>query len=100
MFKVNQQENKILSSLLTYLEPLRRIDLFSVSLYCRSIKKPYIHINNLDPSSSLISFLVSCFHDPNFCFVIQIPQLLSLKNETCYNIHYLVHINKFSLNFY
>ena len=40
-------------------------------------------------------------HSLNFGFVVQIPQLLSLKNKLFkfYNIHYLVHIIKFFFNF-
>ena len=39
----------------------------------------------MDSSILILYVLVSCFHNPNFCFVVQIP---------------LVHIIKFSFNFY
>ena len=56
----------------------------------------------LDYSRFLFYVLVSCFHNPNFGFVVRISQLLSLKNKLAkfYNIHYLACIIKFSFNFY
>ena len=50
------------------------------------------------PLKDLLAMHQSCFHNPNFGFVVQIAQLLFLKNKLVkfYNIYYLVHIIKFS----
>ena len=68
------------------------------------LKEKQLHIQKhyWDSSRLPLHALVSSFHNPNFSFVVQIPQLLSLKNKVikfC-NIHYLNHSIKVSFNFY